>query len=113
MVPIPESPGAWRPVEESTAAVVELGGGERLAPTAATIPEATAGASKSSEADARIADAAAESRAEEPVAPEEQGAPLEMMEGMVGRVVQPPSPQVAPPTTKEEVEVEEIERDES
>ena len=38
---------------------------------------------------------------------------LETSEGMVGRAVRPPSPQVVPPAMEEEYEVEEIEREES
>ena len=54
-----------------------------------------------------------ESGAEKPVVLEEQKALPEALEGMVGRVVRPPSPQVAPPAMEEEDKVEEIEREES
>ena len=37
---------------------------------------------------------------------------LELLEGIVGPTIWPPSPQVVPPATAEEDEVEEIEREE-
>ena len=53
--PIPESPGARRSVEESTAATGELGGGEKLASMvdeSTTVPEATTEIAGSSGAEA-------------------------------------------------------------
>ena len=44
--------------------------------------------------------------------PKEQTALLEELGGMVGPAIRPPCPQVVPPTTIEEDEVEEIEHDE-
>ena len=61
--PVPESSGAQWPMEESTAAADGLGGGEQLAPMAdesAAMPGVTAGATGSSEVDARVADATPE-----------------------------------------------------
>ena len=113
--PIPESPGAQRPVEESTAAAGGLGGGEQLVPTAdksVTVPGGTAEIVGSSAANAGDAGAAPESRAAKPVAPEEQTVPSEASQGMVGPAVRPRSPLVVPPAAVEEDEVEEIERDE-
>ena len=37
----------------------------------------------------------------------------ETLEGVIGQVVRPPSPQVAPPAVEEDDELEEIEREES
>ena len=79
----------------------------------AAVPEATAGAIGSLEADAGVVDAALESGADKPVEPKEQVALPEMSKGVVGCAMQPPRPQVAPLATEEEDEVEEIEREES
>ena len=71
--PVLESLGAWRPTEESTATADELGSRERLASMAdepAAVPEATARATGSSEAEAGVADAVPESGVEKPVVPE-------------------------------------------
>jgi len=114
--PVPESPGARRPVEESTAAADVLGGGERLAPSAdgsAVMPREMAEAVGSSEADAGVADATLESSVGKPVGPEEQAALPETSKGVVGRTVRPPSPQVVPLAMEEEDKVEEIEHEES
>ena len=92
-----------------------LGSRERLASTLdelAAVPGATAGATESLEADARVADAMPELGAEEPVERKEQVALPETSKGVVGHVVRPSSPQVAPPAAEEEDEVEEIEREE-
>ena len=72
--PIPESPGARWPAEESTAAAGEFDGGEHLAPTAdgsATMPGATVETAGSSAVNAGDAGATPESRAAKPVAPVE------------------------------------------
>ena len=111
--PVLESQGARCPMEESTAAADGLGDGERFVPMAdepAAVPGVIAGAVGSSEADAGVADVASKSRAEKPVVPEEQTALPEASEGVVGHAVRPPSPLVVPTATKEEDEVEEIER---
>ena len=71
---VPESLGAQRPMEESTAAMDGLGGGEWLATSAdesVVMPGAMVGAAGSSEADARVAAAMSKSRAEKPVVLEE------------------------------------------
>ena len=71
---VPESPGARRPAEESTAATSD---GERLATMAdesAAMSGTTAGATSSSEVEARATDAVLESRTERPIVPEEQAA---------------------------------------
>ena len=115
MDPIPESPGARRPAEESTVTGGGLGSGKRLAPMAdglAAMPEATTEAAGALEVDAGVADAMPESRAEKPVVPEEQTVLPEASEGMIGHAMWPPSPLVAPPAMKED-EVEEIEHEET
>ena len=102
-------------MEESTTPAGGLGDGERLAPMAdesVAVPGATAEAAGSSGAEAGVADAAPESRAEKPAVPGEQMALPEVSESMVGHVVRPPSPQVVPLAVEED-EVEEIEREES
>ena len=114
--PVLKSPGARRPVEESTAAADELGGRERLASTAdepVVVPGATARATGSLEVEAGVADTMSESRAEKPVVPEEQTALPEASKGMVGQAVRPSSPLVVTPAVVKEDEVEEIEREES
>ena len=63
-------------------------------------------------ADAGVADATLESAVDEPVLLKEQMVLPQVLEGMVGHAVRPPSPLVVPPTTEEEDEVEEIEREE-
>ena len=76
--PILESSGAWRSIEESTAATSELGGSEQLALTAdgsAMVLGATAEAAGSSTTNAGDADAAPESGAAKLVVPEEQTTP--------------------------------------
>ena len=93
--PVPESTSARWPAKESTTAADELGGVERLASTAdepAAVPEATAGATGSLEADAGVVDAALESGADKPVEPKEQVALPEMSKGVVGCAMQPPRP---------------------
>jgi len=79
----------------------------------ATVPRTTAGATKSLKAEARVANAVLESRAEKPVVLEEQTALPKASEGAVGRAMRPPSPQVAPPAAEEEDKVEEIECEEA
>ena len=109
--PVPESSGARRPVEESTAPAGGLGGGERLGPTAdgsVAMPGATAETAGSSAANAGDAGATPESAAAKPVAPEEQPAPPEASQGVVGLAVRPRSPPVVPLAAAEEDEVEEI-----
>ena len=76
------------------------------------VPEATAGTTGSSGAEARVAGIKLESEAEKPTVPEEQTALAEVSEGVVRHTVRPWSPLVVPPATAEEDKVEEIERDE-
>ena len=98
MDPIQESLSARQHVGEPNAAPGGLGSSERLSTTvneSATAPSATA-----------------ESRAENPTVLREPTALPDASEGMVGAAIRPPSPQVVPPATTEEDEVEEIERDE-
>ena len=81
MDPIPKSPGARQPTEESTAAISGLGGSEQSAPTIdglATMLGATAETAGSSAANAGDAGATPKSRAVKLVALEEQPAPLEV-----------------------------------
>ena len=114
--PVPESPGARRPTKESTTAANGVGSGEQLARTVDDSTEtsgATTRAAESSEARAGATDVVPESRAQRPAASEEQATRPEMPQGVVGRCMRPPSPQVAPPAVEEEDEVEEIEREES
>ena len=95
MDPIPESPGARQPVEESTAPSAGLHDNERLALMAdgsAAAPEATVGTAGSSGAEAGATDAASAFGAERPVVPEEQTALSGASEGMVEHVIRPPSP---------------------
>ena len=64
--PVPESLGARRPMEESTATADGLGDRERLALTVdetAAVPEATARATRSSEAEDGVVNVAPESGA--------------------------------------------------
>ena len=71
---VPESLGAQRPMEESTAAMDGLGGGEWLATSAdesAATLGAMVGATGSSKADAGVVATMPESRVEKPVVPEE------------------------------------------
>ena len=86
-----------------------------MAPTAdglAAVPGAMAVAVGSSEATARVANAAPKSRAEEVAVLGKQTTLPEVSKGMVGHVVRPPSPQVMPLAVEED-EVEEIECEES
>ena len=111
--PIPESPSARQPEEESTAIASRLGGGEQLAPAAdglVTIPRETAGIAESLGADVGVADVALASGLEKPAMLEEQTALPEKLECMVGLAIQPPSPQVVPHAAAEVDEVEEIVR---
>ena len=85
--PMPESPVARRPVEESTAAIGGLGGGERLADGSATVPEVMAETTGSSGAEARAADVAPAFSTEGPAVPEEQVALPEASEGVVGHAI--------------------------
>ena len=76
--PVPESTGARRPTEESTATTGGLGGDGQLALMAdgsATVHGAMAETARSSMANARDAGAVPESGAAKLVAPEEQPAP--------------------------------------
>ena len=77
------------------------------------VPRAMAGATGPSKAEAGVAAAMSETRAEKLVVQEEQTTLPEVSEGVVGHAMQPPSPLVVPPATEEEDEVEEIEREES
>ena len=79
----------------------------------ATMPRATARTIESSAANAGDADAAPESGAAKPVAPEEQTTPPLVLQGVVKPAVRPWSPPMVPLATEEEDEVEEIEREES
>ena len=63
-------------------------------------------------AEARVANAVLESRAEKPVVLEEQTALPKASKGMVGHAMRPPSPLVVPLAAKED-EVEEIECEEA
>ena len=93
--PIPESLGARRSVEESTAATGELGGGKRLASIAdrsVTVPEATMETVGSLGAEAGAIDAAPAFGAEEPAVPEEQMVLPEASEGVVGHAIRRLSP---------------------
>ena len=77
-------------MEESTATANELGGRERLVSMAdepVVVPEATMEAARPSEAEARVADATPETRAEKPMVLEEQTMLLEALEGVVGHAV--------------------------
>ena len=76
-------------------------------------PVAMSKAIKSSKAEAGATDVVPESGVQGSAASEEQAAHPEMLHGMVGCSVQPPSPQGAPPALEEEDEVEEIEHEES
>ena len=114
--PVLESLGARWHAEESTAATDILSGGEKLASMtdgSMSVPGATAEAAGSSGAEAGVADAALESKAEKPMVPEEQTTLPEVSEGVVGHAMQPPSPLVVPPATEEEDGVEETEHEES
>ena len=83
--PVPESLGARRPAEESTATADELGGRERLA-----------------------------SMVNEPAAVTEELMALpKAPEGVVRHAMWPLSPLVVPPAVEEEDEVEEIKHEES
>ena len=116
MDPILESLGARQSAEESAAAAIELGDGEQLALTAdgsAMVPRATAETVGSSAANAGDVGATPESGTTKPVTPEEQTAPPEASQGVVGPAVRPRNPPVVPPAAEEEDEVEEIEREES
>ena len=96
--PILESPSARQHVGEPIAAPGGHGRNERLSTTVnelATAPSTMA-----------------ESGAENLVAPKEQTTLPDASKGMVGPAIRPPSPQVVPPTTTEEDEVEEIVHDE-
>ena len=77
------------------------------------VPGATAKAAGSSRAEAGVAEATPEARAEKPVVPEEQAVLPKASIGLVGHAVHPWGPPVVPPATVEEDEVEEIEREES
>ena len=69
--PMPKSPVVRQPMEESTAATGELGGGEKLADGSVMVPEATAETTGSSGAEARATDSAPVSGTEGPTMPEE------------------------------------------
>ena len=79
----------------------------------AAVPEATAGATVSSGAEAGVADAPPESGAKKPTVPEEQMVLPKVSEGVVGHAMRPSSPLVVPPAVEEEDVVEEIEHEES
>ena len=75
--PIPESPRAWQPEEESTAAAGELGNNERAVLTtdrSVAVPEATARTAGSLGVEAGVVGDAPESVAMKPVVPEGQTA---------------------------------------
>ena len=84
-----------------------------MAGRSATKPAATAEAVGSSEAKARVANAALESGAEKPTVPKGQTAHPKASKGVVRHAIRPRSPLVVPPSMVEEEEVEEIEREES
>ena len=79
----------------------------------AAAPEATAGTTGSSGAEAGVAGITPKTGAEKPTVPEEQTTLLEASKGMDGHAVRPRSPLVVPPSMEEEDEVEEIKREES
>ena len=114
--PVLESLGTRWPTEESTTAADGVGSEERLATTAANAmetPRATMGTAETSEVGAGATDVMPKSRAQRPAVSEEQTVCPEMSQGVVGRSVQPPSPQGTPPDVEKEDEVEEIEHEES
>ena len=80
---------------------------------AAAMPEVVVETVGSLGAEAGVANAALESRAEKPMVPEGQTVCPEASKGMVGHAVRPPSPLVVPPAAIEEDEVEEIKHEES
>ena len=84
---MPESPVAPRPVEESTVATGEFGGGERLADGSVTVLKVTVETAGSSGAEARAADAAPAFGAEGPAVPVEQMALPEASEGNVRHAI--------------------------
>ena len=103
-------------MEESTTIADGVRGGERLATTAndsTEMPGAMARAPESSEVGAGAANVMLESRTQRPVASEERTTCPEMLWGMVGHFVLPPSPQRAPPAVEEEDKVKEIGHEES
>ena len=88
--PIPESPGARQPMEESTVAADGLGGGERLASTvdgSTTVPEVMTKTTGSLGVEAGATDATPVFRTEGPAVPEEQVALPEASEGVVGHAI--------------------------
>ena len=114
--PVLESSGTRRPTEESITTAGGLDSIEQLAPMAdgsAMKPRATIEATGASKADARVADAMPETRAEKLVVLEEQMALPEASEGVVRHAMWPLSPLVVPPAAEEEDEVEEIVHEES
>ena len=98
-------------MEESTAATGELGGGEQLAPT--VDGSTMVGAARSSAANAGDANAAPESGVVKPVMLEEQTAPPEASQSVVGPAVRQQNPLVVPPAMAEGDGAEEIECEES
>ena len=95
MDPILESPGARQHAGEPIVAVGGLGGGKQLSSTAnelATAPSATAGTAGSSGVEAVVTSIASESRAENLAVLKEQTALPEVLRGMVGPAIRPPSP---------------------
>ena len=75
------------------------------------MPEAAVETTGTSGVEARVTNAVLESRAEKPTVSEEQTACPETLKGVVGHAVRLRSPLVVPPSTEEEDEVEEIERE--
>ena len=107
---VPESPSTHQFAEDSTTTADGVRGGEWLATTA---DESTTRATESFEAEAGATNIMPESRVQRPASSEEQTTCPEMPQGVVGRFMQPPSPQGVPPAVEEEDKVEEIEREES
>ena len=77
------------------------------------VPGAVAEVAGSSGAEAGVADAAPEAKAEKPIVLEEQTVLPEVSKGVVGHAIQTRIPPVVPPAVVEEDEVEEIEHEES
>ena len=83
-----------------------------MADGSATVPEATAIAAGSLEADAGVADTTPESVVDKSVVLKEQTMLPQASKGVVRHAIRPPSPLVVP-SDAEEDEVEEIEHEES
>ena len=85
--PIPESPCARQPVDESTTATGGLGGGERLVDGSATVLEVTVKNTGSLGVEARAADGTSTFGVEGPSVAAEQTALPEALGSMVGHAI--------------------------